>query len=79
MAVTYILFSVINYILHNQEKCILVAPVCVSLATFLHYCTDQNLSLRNGRGCPTVPPIVVHYMADLQSVHGFRCYGIIHA
>jgi len=24
-----------------------------------------------------VPSIVVHYWADLQSVHGFRCYGNI--
>jgi len=23
-------------------------------------------------------PIVVHYWADLQSVHGFRCYDNIH-
>jgi len=29
--------------------------------------------LGNGRGCP----LVVHYWADLQSVHGFRCYDNI--
>ena len=28
----------------------------------------------NGRECP----LVVHYWADLQSVHGFRCYNNIH-
>jgi len=27
----------------------------------------------SGRGCP----LVVHYWADLQSVHGLRCYGNI--
>jgi len=30
-------------------------------------------SLRSGRGCP----LVVHCWADLQSVHGFRCYDNI--
>jgi len=51
----------------------LVTPVCVSvclsLAAFPHYCTDPDITWRNGRGCP----LVVHYWADLQSVHGFRC------
>ena len=28
----------------------------------------------NGTECP----LVVHYLADLQSVHGFRCYDNIH-
>jgi len=51
-----------------------VTPVCVSvslsLAAFPHYCTDPDVSWVNGRGCP----LVVHCWADLQSVHGFRCY-----
>jgi len=29
--------------------------------------------LKNGRGCP----LVAHCWADLQSVHGFRCYDSI--
>ena len=29
--------------------------------------------LGSGRGCP----LVVHYWADLQSVHGLRCYANI--
>jgi len=29
--------------------------------------------LEDGMGCP----LVVHYWADLQSVHGFRCYDNI--
>ena len=47
--------------------------VCLSLAAFPHYCTDPDVSCRNGRGCP----LVVHYWADLQSMHGFRCYDNI--
>jgi len=36
-----------------------------------HYCTDPDVTLGSDRGCP----LVVHYWEDLQSVHGFRCYG----
>jgi len=46
--------------------------VCLSLAAFLHYCTDQAVTWVNGRRCP----LVVHCLADLQSVHGFRCYDV---
>jgi len=49
--------------------------VCLSvrllLAEFPHYCTDPDVIWWNGRG---TCPLVVHYWADLQSVHGFRCY-----
>jgi len=48
--------------------------VCLSVAAFAHYCTDPDAAWGNGRGCP----LVVHYWADLQSVHGFRCYDNIH-
>ena len=48
--------------------------MCLSLPAFLHYCTDPDVTWGNGRGCP----LVVHYWADLQSVHGFRCYDNIH-
>jgi len=44
--------------------------VCLSLAAFLHYCTDPDVTSGNGTGCP----LVVRYCADLQLVHGFRCY-----
>ena len=47
--------------------------VCLSLATFPHYCTDPNVTWGNGRRCR----LVVHYWAVLQSVHGFRCYDNI--
>jgi len=41
----------------------------LSLAAFPHYCTDPDVTWGNGRGA-----LVVHYWADLQSMHGFRCY-----
>jgi len=47
--------------------------VCLSLAAFPHYCTDPDVTSGNDRGCP----VVVHYWADLQSVHRFRCYDNI--
>jgi len=48
--------------------------ICVSLCLSVpHYIPTLLRGLRcnfgNGRGCP----LVVHYWADLQSVHGFRC------
>ena len=39
------------------------------------YCTDPNVTWGNGRVCP----VIVHYWADLQSVHGYRCYDNVHA
>jgi len=58
-----------------------VTRVCVSVCLCLcvcprphaHYCTDPDVTWRSGRGCP----LVVHYWADLQLVHGLRCYGNI--
>ena len=47
--------------------------VCLSAAACPHYCTDPDVTRGSGRGCP----LVVHYWADLQSVHGLRCYGNI--
>jgi len=45
--------------------------VCLSTAACPHYCTDPDVTWGSGRGYP----LVVHYWADLQSVHGLRCYG----
>ena len=47
--------------------------VCLSAAACLHYCTDPYVTWGSGRGCP----LVVHYWADLQSVHGLRCYATL--
>jgi len=44
---------------------------CLSLSAFPHYCTDPDVTWENGSGCP----LIVHYWADLESVHGLRCYG----
>ena len=47
--------------------------VCLSFATFPYYCTDPDVTWGNGKGST----LVVHRWADLQSVHGFRCYNNI--
>ena len=49
--------------------------VCLYAAACPHYCTDPDVTWGSGRGCPG--PLVVNYWADLQSVHGLRCYGNI--
>jgi len=61
----------------DDAKCIVVTRVCVSVclsaAVRPHYCTDPDVTWGRGRGCP----LAVHCWADLQSVHGLRCYGDI--
>jgi len=61
----------------DGAKCIVVTHVCVSVwmsaAACPHYCTDPDVTLGNGMGCP----LVVHYWEDSQSVHGLHCYGNI--
>ena len=47
--------------------------VCLPAAACPHYRTDPDVTWGSGRGCH----LVVHYWADLQSVHGLRCYGNI--
>jgi len=47
--------------------------VCVSVCACPHYCTDADETCGSGRRCP----LVVHYWADLQMVHGLRCYDNI--
>ena len=61
---------------YNDAKCIVVTRVgvCVSVRgrmPTLFYGPGCNLG--SGRGMP----LVVNYWADLQSVHGLRCYGNI--
>ena len=77
---TYITF---HAIVVDYTKCIVVRRVCVclsacvsvclSVAAYPHYCMDPDITWGSGRGCPLVVP----YWADLQSVHGLRCYGNI--
>jgi len=61
----------------DDAKCIVVTSVCVSVCVSVcprpHTCTDPDVTCGSGRGCP----LVVHYRADLQSVHELRCYGNI--
>jgi len=58
----------------DDAKCIVVTRVCVCLSvrgrmpTLLH---DPGCKLGSGRGCP----LVVHYLPDLQSLHGLHCYS----
>jgi len=53
------------------------ARLCVCLSAcprphaYMPTCKDPDVTWRTGRGCP----LVVHCWADLQSVHGLRCYG----
>ena len=44
--------------------------MCLFAAVRSDYCTDPDVTSGHGRGCP----LVVLYWADLQSVHGLRCY-----
>jgi len=77
-----LMFSVITFRIRRSrdEMTVLVTAVCVSvclsvclsLNAFPHYCTDLNVTW----GMVGVP-LVVDYWADLQSVHGFRCYDNI--
>ena len=53
-------------------QCVCVS-VCLSAAVCPHYCTDPDVTW----GVVGDTPLVVHYWADLQSVHGLRCYGNI--
>jgi len=56
----------------HARLCVCVC-VCLSAAVRPHYCTDPDVTWGRGRGCP----LVVHYLADLQSGHGLHCYGNI--
>ena len=54
----------------GQARLCVCLCVCLSvrMPTLLQ---GPGCNLGSGRGCP----LVVHYWADLQSMHGFRCYG----
>ena len=63
--------AVVSFLTRNIQAKWPSLSVYLSLAAFLHYYTDSGVTL----GCP----LVVHYWADLQLVHGFCCYGSIRA
>jgi len=59
---------------HHHHLCVCVyvcLSVCLSAAVCPHYSTDPDVTWGSRGGCP----LVVHYWADLQSVHTLRCYG----
>jgi len=56
----------------HARLCVCVS-VCLSAVACPHYCMDPDVTWGSGRGYP----LVVHCWADLQSVHGLRCYGNI--
>jgi len=56
------------YIGHGR-LCVCLSVPC-HIPSILH---GPGYVLGNDRGCP----LVVHYLAYLQSVHGFRCYDSI--
>jgi len=61
-----------NVLWSRASVCVCLC-VCLSTAACLQYCTEPDVTWGSGRGCP----LVVHYWADLQSVHGLCCYGNI--
>jgi len=61
------------YIGHARLCVCLCLCVCSSPHAHTIYCTDTDKTWRNGTGYL----LVVHCWANLQSVHGFRCYGNI--
>ena len=69
------------YYISCKSRNVLWSPVSVCLSVSvhgcmrLHYCTDPDVTWGSGRGCGC--PLVGHYWADLQSVHGLHCYGNI--
>ena len=48
--------------------------VCMSVSRYIPILHGPECNLAEWQGCP----LVVHYLDDLQSVHGFRCYDNIH-
>jgi len=61
----------------DEAKCILITGVCVcvSVCPLPHATLLRRPGCNEWYGCP----LVVYCWADLQSVHGFRCYNNIAA
>ena len=67
-------FYFITFCMRHSPGEMYIGNSCLCLAAFPQYCTDPDVTWGNGRGCP----LVVHYSADLQSVHGVCCYDNTH-
>ena len=50
--------------------------VCLSLAAFPHYCTDPDVTLGNGRGCPSPGLIVMATNAPNAKRQRGRLYNL---
>jgi len=59
----------------DDANWIVATRVCVSVCPRPHAYTIARIRIELG-GVVGMP-LVVHYWADLQSVHGLRCYGNI--
>jgi len=63
-------------VFYGQLRTFVLSPLLATFRLRLSACLSvprripAQLHLGNGRGCP----LVVHCWADLQSMHGFRCY-----
>jgi len=57
----------------HARLCVCLSVFVLSAAACPHYCTDPDVTWGSGGGWP----LVVHYWADSQSVHGMRCYDNI--
>jgi len=60
-------------VMRKQETCLKKEIMQVSVCLCVCLSADPDVTWGRGRGSP----LVVHYWADLQSVHGLRCYGNI--
>jgi len=65
----------------DDAKCILVTRVCLCVCLSVCLSVHRIPTLLHRPGCKLGEwwgcPLVVHYRADLQPVHGFRCYDNI--
>jgi len=52
---------------------VFVLLYCTDFSKIQILISDLDVTWENGRWCP----LVVHYWADVQSVHGFPCYNNI--
>ena len=72
--IAWLHFASTRNVLWSRASVFVSVCMCLSVRGRMpSYCTDPDVIWGNGRECP----LVVHYWANLQSVHGLRCYGNI--